>query len=89
MKNMVHCPCADWCINEKGKCSKNFLKKFQIETTMDENGYPTYCRKNNGVYNRPNGGTIMTINMLFHTLPNYCNYLIFILMWKQFLALHV
>ena len=36
--------------------SKNFPKKFQIKTTMDENGYSTYCRKNNGVYNRPNGG---------------------------------
>ena len=57
MKNMIHGPCGDWCKDEEGKCSKNFPTKFQIETTMDENGYSTYCRKNNGVYNRPNGGT--------------------------------
>ena len=57
MKNMVHGPCGDWCKDDKGKCSKRVPKNFQEETTMDENGFPTYRRRNTGTYHRPNGST--------------------------------
>ncbi|XP_044019984.1 uncharacterized protein LOC122860299 [Aphidius gifuensis] len=56
IKNMIHA-CGDWCKNEKGGCSKRFPKLFQNETTMDENGYPTYCRRNTGDFLLPNGST--------------------------------
>ncbi|XP_043463735.1 uncharacterized protein LOC122499439 [Leptopilina heterotoma] len=55
IKNMLHGPCGDWCKDEKGKCNKNFPKKFEEETLMDENGYPTYKRRNLGDYFRTNG----------------------------------
>ncbi|XP_071643019.1 uncharacterized protein [Temnothorax longispinosus] len=53
MKHMIHGPCGDWClINDK--CSKHFPKPFRPETTMDEDGYPQYRRRNNGLlYERP------------------------------------
>jgi len=53
MKHMFHGPCGDWClINDK--CSKHFPKSFQSETIMDEDGYPQYRRRNNGLlYERP------------------------------------
>ncbi|XP_044005456.1 uncharacterized protein LOC122850362 [Aphidius gifuensis] len=54
MKNMIHGPCGDWCKNEDGICTKHFPKKFQNETLIDENGYPTYKRRNTGVYKRIN-----------------------------------
>ncbi|XP_029172378.1 uncharacterized protein LOC114941527 [Nylanderia fulva] len=53
MKHMIHGPCGNWClINDK--CSKHFPKPFRPETTMDEDGYPQYRRRNNGLlYERP------------------------------------
>ncbi|XP_058808584.1 uncharacterized protein LOC131674091 [Phymastichus coffea] len=55
LKHMVHGPCGDWC-TENGKCSKNFPKNFQKETTMDENGYPNYRRTDDGIiHERFNG----------------------------------
>ncbi|XP_051160511.1 uncharacterized protein LOC127290984 [Leptopilina boulardi] len=57
MRNMIHGPCGSWCKDENGKCSKSFPKKFCSETIMDENGYPSYRRRNNGTFNRPNRGT--------------------------------
>ncbi|CAB0044289.1 unnamed protein product [Trichogramma brassicae] len=45
-KNMIHGPCADWCIKD-GKCTKKFPKQYNDETKMDENGYPNYRRRNN------------------------------------------
>ena len=47
MKNMIHGPCGSWCM-ENGKCSKHYPKPFQPETTMDENGYPQYRRRDTG-----------------------------------------
>ncbi|XP_034945108.1 uncharacterized protein, partial [Chelonus insularis] len=47
-KNMLHGPCGNWCI-VNGKCSKHYPKKFQQETTMDENCYPYYRRRDLGI----------------------------------------
>lgn len=50
---MIHGPCGNWCI-VNNKCSKGFPKAFCSETIMDENGYPKYHRRNNGMlYERP------------------------------------
>jgi len=48
MKNMIHGPCGDWCV-VNGKCSKHFPKSFHEETTMDENGYPQYRRRDTNI----------------------------------------
>ena len=38
------------------KCSKNFPKDFQNDTTLDHNGYPHYRRRDTQkTYERPNG----------------------------------
>ena len=48
-------PCGDWCMID-GKCSKKFPKPFHGETKMDENGYPQYRRRDNGItYDLSNG----------------------------------
>lgn len=49
---MMHGPCgpANWrspCMVDK-KCTKEFPKPFQNETTIDENGYPLYKRRDDG-----------------------------------------
>ncbi|XP_057339407.1 uncharacterized protein LOC130676918 [Microplitis mediator] len=46
-RNMLHGPCGDWCLIN-GVCSKKFPKNFRDVTTMDENGYPFYRRRDNG-----------------------------------------
>ncbi|KAI9107797.1 hypothetical protein K1719_021133 [Acacia pycnantha] len=47
---MVHGPCGRASNNapcmKDGKCSKYFPKKYNACTTLDENGYPTYRRRN-------------------------------------------
>ncbi|XP_057329886.1 uncharacterized protein LOC130670495 [Microplitis mediator] len=45
---MLHGPCGDWCLID-AKCSQKFPEAFQNETVMDENGYPLYQLKNDGV----------------------------------------
>ena len=49
---MVHGPCGAFNPNascmENGKCTKGFPKAFQEFTTMDQDGYPKYCRPNDG-----------------------------------------
>ncbi|XP_043469424.1 uncharacterized protein LOC122503067 [Leptopilina heterotoma] len=42
MQNNIHGPCGDWCLID-GKCSKNFPKSYQEETTIEENCY-VRCR---------------------------------------------
>jgi len=51
---MIHGPCEDWCLINN-KYSKHFLKSFQSEMIMDENDYPQYCRRNNGLLYRRHG----------------------------------
>ncbi|XP_058789100.1 uncharacterized protein LOC131663051 [Phymastichus coffea] len=48
INHMIHGPCGDWCVKD-GKCSKHFPKPFQSETNMDENGFPDYRRRNDGI----------------------------------------
>ncbi|KYN07868.1 ATP-dependent DNA helicase PIF1, partial [Cyphomyrmex costatus] len=53
MKHMIHGPCGDWCLRD-GKCSKHFPKAFMDETILDEDAYPSYCRRNNDrTFKRP------------------------------------
>jgi hypothetical protein len=46
---MIHGPCGAVFPNapcmEKGKCKKQYPRKFQYETVMDVNGYPIYRRR--------------------------------------------
>ncbi|XP_054782778.1 uncharacterized protein LOC129290098 [Prosopis cineraria] len=49
---MMHGPCGTSnpkspCMKDK-KCSKYFPKKFNNQTVIDEDGYPTYKRRNDG-----------------------------------------
>jgi len=82
MKHMIHGPCGDWClINDK--CSKHFPKSFQSETIMDEDGYPQYRRRNNGLlYERPGRYVVDNRYMLFHIMRCFYFYLIVTLMLK-------
>lgn len=70
-KNISHESFGDW-YNTYGKCPKNFPKAFQDETITDDNGYPTYCRRNTGVY-KPFvlAGDVQITNSLFLTMQHY------------------
>ena len=50
-QTMVHGPCGDRKVNancmKDGKCSKYFPKQYQETTSMNEDGYPQYRRRNN------------------------------------------
>lgn len=51
---MMHGPCGEAKSNSpcmiENKCIRNFPKKFHSETTVDEDGFPTYRRRDNGRY---------------------------------------
>ncbi|KAL0008393.1 hypothetical protein SO802_009895 [Lithocarpus litseifolius] len=56
---MVHGPCES--INSRAscmienKCVKHFPKKFCFQTTVDNDGFPIYRRRDNGIYVERNG----------------------------------
>jgi hypothetical protein len=52
-KCMVH-RCGDRCL-ENGKCTKHFPKAFQPHTSIDGEGYPLYCRPDDGREYEVNG----------------------------------
>lgn len=58
LRNMIHGPCGDWCSTEQKICSKRFPKKFNEETTLDQNGYPSYRRKDTGLFFKRTDGYI-------------------------------
>ena len=41
------CMASDDC-GERKECSKRFPKSFSAETIVQDDGYPVYCRRNNG-----------------------------------------
>lgn len=47
--NMLHGPCGARCI-VNGKCSKKFPKEFREETTLEDDGFPKYRRRNDGKF---------------------------------------
>ncbi|XP_046655037.1 uncharacterized protein LOC124348808 [Daphnia pulicaria] len=56
MAHMIHGPCGainknSPCMDEEG-CCKKFPKDFNEETMINDNGYPTYKRRNTGVVHR-------------------------------------
>lgn len=57
--SMIHGPCGSFnkqspCMKD-GKCSKHFPKKFNQTTTIDEDGYPIYRRRDDGKTVEKNG----------------------------------
>ena len=50
---MIH-SCNDRCL-ENGKCKKHFPKPFQSRTCIDNEGYPQYCRPDDGCSYDVNG----------------------------------
>jgi hypothetical protein len=53
-EHMVHGPCGKLNPNspcmKDGKCSKNYLKPFHDETSIDENGFVIYKRQDDGKF---------------------------------------
>src|SRR3989442_12085522 len=56
---MLHGPCGRARLNspcmQDGKCTKHFPKRFNSTTTIDEDGYPVYMRRDNGKTIKKNG----------------------------------
>ena len=56
---MLHGPCGSHNINspcmENGKCTKHYPKQFRSETTVNEDGFPRYRRRNDGKIAIKNG----------------------------------
>jgi hypothetical protein len=52
-KCMMHGPCGPAFPNapcmQDGWCLKGYPRPFRNETSLDENGYPLYCRRDNGL----------------------------------------
>ncbi|CAJ2671328.1 unnamed protein product [Trifolium pratense] len=51
--HMIHGPCgithtSSPCMQQTGKCSKYYPKKFVEKTIVDQDGYPIYRRRSNG-----------------------------------------
>jgi hypothetical protein len=58
-EHMVYGPCGDFNVNahcmKNGFCSKGYPKDFQEETTINENGFAIYRRRNNGHFINKSG----------------------------------
>nr|KAJ0190821.1 hypothetical protein LSAT_V11C800407680 [Lactuca sativa] len=56
---MIHGPCGAQNVNcpcmVDNKCSKNFPKNFSKHTSIDQNGFPVYRRKNDGSFVEKSG----------------------------------
>jgi hypothetical protein len=92
-EHIVHGPCGNYnkhapCM-KNGQCSKNYPKKFQEETSFDENGFVLYRRRNNGRFVLKNkialdNRYIVPTNLLLlkkfgaHINVEWCNKTIFI-----------
>jgi hypothetical protein len=92
-EHMVYGPCGNYNKNapcmKDGKCSKNYPKKFQEETSIDENGFILYRLRNNGRFiikgnARLDNRWIVPTNLLLlkqygaHINVEWCNKSIFI-----------
>ncbi|KAG5562074.1 hypothetical protein RHGRI_004950 [Rhododendron griersonianum] len=59
MRCMIHGPCGDGNLSApcmvNGKCSKHYPKKFSEQTTVDQNGFVIYRRRNYGKKYTVNG----------------------------------
>ena len=59
---MIHGPCG--ILNKKspcmvnGKCGKHYPKRFHDKTSIDEDGFPIYMRRNGGRYILKNGSQL-------------------------------
>jgi len=85
---MIHGPCGVAKLNspcmKQGKCSKKIPKKFTCVTTIYEDGYPIYKRRNNGIFVEKNGIQMDNSNVVpyshhllmryqAHVNTKYCN----------------
>jgi hypothetical protein len=75
---MIHGPCGE--VNPQspcmvdGKCSKHFPKPFREETTLSEDGYPSYRRRDTGcTYPKMVGNK--EVHYSNHDVVPYCKYL--------------
>ena len=68
-KQMIHGPCGHFnpkcvCMNE-GKCTKEFPQPFIKETDSNDDGYPRYKRRNNGIIYRYYMFTVTFYNIYY------------------------
>jgi len=85
---MIHGSCratrfTSPCMNN-GRCSKFYPKKFKLLTTIDEDGYPCYKRRDNGIFVLKNGikfdnrnvvpySPLLLLRYQAHVNTKYCN----------------
>uniref|UniRef100_A0A914YYL5 ATP-dependent DNA helicase n=1 Tax=Panagrolaimus superbus TaxID=310955 RepID=A0A914YYL5_9BILA len=69
VKHMIHGPCGARCMKD-GKCSKHFPHEFQEETSLDEDGYPSYARPNNGITVTKSSGFVVDNRYVVPHCPN-------------------
>ncbi|XP_057249974.1 uncharacterized protein LOC125496547 [Beta vulgaris subsp. vulgaris] len=75
---MMHGPCGALnhnapCTTDK-KCTKHFPKKFTEQTTIDEDGYPVYRRRDTGVNVEKNGVMLDNGYVVPHNRELLCKY---------------
>ncbi|KAK9671513.1 hypothetical protein RND81_12G035200 [Saponaria officinalis] len=78
MQYMVHGPCGEHSYKSPcmvdGKCSKYYPRKFTNETSISEDGYPEYRRRNNGRTGEKNGKTIDNRYIVPHNIDLLVKY---------------